>query len=371
MGLFDWHPFTRRKGYDPVLLYHSNLARITTGERRCDVMGTCFRVIREAYSNHPQEIANEILRKHIERFGNKFNMVLYIDGPQAEEKRSTAQVREMGRAKALGRVEASIDTFESRIDSGLRIRKQHFIDVKKGLGASFYWRLASREHFAEYMRGLGWVVKVCTTEADVAIAQDAQPGDITISADSDMLGYASVVTLWRPVSRNLILVYSLPDLLATIGLSRTQLTALAVVSRNDYQRNINSLGPSTNYGVIKAIGDRPGKALLKTKYIYIGILVNLYSLVLIATAFFFSSLQIDPREIVSAYLTDSKVVTKNTYHETFAMSIRVFVEYQQTQIEPVILQQPSQTVFEALQQRFKDLCSRRDSMKEAQAQGAR
>lgn len=69
------------------------------------------------------------------------------------------------------------------------------------------------------MHGLRWVVKVCTTEADIGIAQDAQPGDIIISTNSDMLGYASIITLWQPVSQNLILVYSLPDLLATIGLS--------------------------------------------------------------------------------------------------------------------------------------------------------
>jgi hypothetical protein len=103
---------------------------------------------------------------------------------------------------------------------------------------------------------------------------------------------------------------------------------------------------------------------------FFGVFGNLFSLVLIGDCLFFS-LQIDPREIVSAYLMDSKVVARNTYHETFAMSIRVFVEYQQTQIQPVILQPPSQTVFEALQQQFKDLCSRRDSMKEASAQGAR
>ncbi|KAG0287770.1 hypothetical protein BGZ98_004495, partial [Dissophora globulifera] len=274
-----------------------------------------------------------MLQKEIERFGNKDIMILYIDGPQAEEKRSTAEVREAGRQKALDGVKASIDAFETRIESGLSIRKQHFVDVKKGLGASFYWCVESRESFAEYMRSLGWTVKVCITEADVAMAQDARPGDVIISSDSDMLGYASIVTLWRPVSRNLILVYFLPDLLATIGLSRIQLTALAVVSRNDYQRNIYSLGPATNFGIIKAIGDRPGS-----------------------------------REIVLAYLTDGKVVTRNTHQETFADSIRVFVEYRQTQIEPVVLQPPSQKVFKALQQRFKDLCIKRDSLKETQVQ---
>ncbi|KAF9117407.1 hypothetical protein BGX30_005524 [Mortierella sp. GBA39] len=326
MGLSDWYPFIRRKGYDPALLYHSIIPTITTGQRRLDVLGTCFRAINYAYSNHPQEIANNMLQKDIERFGDKLTMVLYIDGPQAEEKKWTAQVRESGREKAQGRVKASLDTFESRIDSSLRIRKQHFIDIKKGLGSSFYWCLESREHFAEHMRGLGWDVRICTTEADVAIAQDAQPKDIIISCDSDMLGYASIVTLWRPVSKSLILVYYLPELLKTIGLSRTQLTALAVVSRNDYQRNISSLGPATNYGIVRAIGDRPA---------------------------------------------NSQVTTKNTYQETFANSLRVFVECQQTQIEPVVLQPSSQANYETLQKRFKDLCGRRDSLKEAQAQGAR
>ena len=91
------------------------------------------------------------------------------------------------------------------------------------------------------MRHCGWTVDVCETEADLAMAQDAQPDDIIISKDSDMMAYQSVKTLWRPVSNNLILVYKLPDVLATLGITRTQLTALAVVSRNDYHKNIYSL----------------------------------------------------------------------------------------------------------------------------------
>ena len=91
------------------------------------------------------------------------------------------------------------------------------------------------------------------TEADLAIAIDANPGDIIISCSSDMLAYESIVTLWRRVSKGMILVYSIPDLLSALGITCAQLTALAVVSRNDYNKNIWSLGPATNFSTIKSV----------------------------------------------------------------------------------------------------------------------
>ncbi|KAF9536987.1 hypothetical protein EC957_009129 [Mortierella hygrophila] len=148
------------------------------------------------------------------------------------------------------RREKSITVFEERLNDNLRVRKRHFIDVKAGLKSSFHWPLRSRQEFANYMRHRGWTVDVCETEADLAMAQDAQPDDI-VSKDSDMMAYQSVKTLWRPVSNNLILAYKLPDVLATLGITRTQLTALAVVSRNDYHKNIYSLGPAANFSIIK------------------------------------------------------------------------------------------------------------------------
>jgi 5'-3' exonuclease len=77
--------------------------------------------------------------------------------------------------------------------------------------------------------------------------------DVVISADSDMLAYASTSTLWRPMSRDQFLVYKLSDVLRELGLSRAQLTALAIVSSNDYNKNIYSLGPATNYSIIKTL----------------------------------------------------------------------------------------------------------------------
>lgn len=224
-------------------------------------MGTCFSTVKDAYSKHSHKVAHGILRREIERYGTTDDMTLYIDGPQAVEKMWTAHTRQAKREKAMVQLEGSLDAFASRMNNGFRMKKQYFIDIKKGLGLSFYWSLESRAKFVDYMRELGWIVVFCDTEADVRLARDAEPGDVIISEDSDMLGYANIKTIWRPVSKSLILVYNMSDVLKTIGLSCSQLTALAVVSRNDYQRNIYSLGPATNFGVIQRIKDTAGKVL--------------------------------------------------------------------------------------------------------------
>ncbi|KAF9382477.1 hypothetical protein CPC16_009322 [Podila verticillata] len=336
MGLFDWYPFIRRKGYNPVALYKSVLASLTTGTRRFDVMASCFPVIQQAYSNQnlSHDEAHRILENDIKRFDNILNMCLYIDGDQAEEKMDTAKARGALRDKALDRTEKSIKVFEERLNDNLRIRKRHFTDIKAGFKTSFHWSLRSRQEFANYMRHRGWTVVICRTEADLAIALDAQDIDIIISKDSDMMAYQSIKTLWRPVSNNLILVYKIPDVLATLGISRAQLTALAVVSRNDYHRNIYSLGPATNFSIIKEIGSRP-----------------------------------DAREIVATYLTHSQVMVKNTKGETFENSIRVFILLQQERVEPLVQEPQAQQLFRVLQDRFKELCIKHQSLKNIRAAG--
>ncbi|KAG9061324.1 hypothetical protein KI688_007302 [Linnemannia hyalina] len=245
-------------------------------------------------------------------------MSLYLDDPQAVEKSATAEARESKRQKAIEKLSDSLDTFEMRINTGSRVRKWQYDDIKKGLGSSFYWSLDSRKDFAQHMTEQGWIAEVCDTEADVKIARDAQSRDIIISGDSDMLGYANIHTLWRPVSKSVILVYSLPDILKTIGFTRAQLTALAVVSKNDYQRNIKGL---------------------------------------------------DPHLIVAAYLSDPTVISKNKLEATFKDSIRDFIEMRQQVMNP-LRPNPTQAVYHALQERFRDLCQKRESLKDVKGSEA-
>jgi 5'-3' exonuclease len=87
----------------------------------------------------------------------------------------------------------------------------------------------------------------------VQIAKECQPSDVVISSDSDLLLYSSVNTVWRPVTKTKLLVYNIQDVTKTLGITRQQLTALGVVSRNDYTRIIPSLGCATNFGIVKQL----------------------------------------------------------------------------------------------------------------------
>ncbi|KAF9132444.1 hypothetical protein BGX30_012655 [Mortierella sp. GBA39] len=202
------------------------------------------------------------------QFGTVLDMTIYIDEFQAVEKSDASAVREQTRQRALERTSTALDTIESRLTPTS--------ESKAPLHRHPCRSLESRLLFVRllrYMESRAWTVKFVETEADVAIAKDATPQDVIISADSDMLGYTTIHTLWRPVTGGLILEYPQAVLLSTLGLSRAQLTTPAVVSCNDYNH---------------------------------------------------------PRIIVGRHLSDKRVISKNTTSEDFALSIRVFVDMTQT-----------------------------------------
>lgn len=269
MGLFNWFPFIRKKGYNPVLLYHTRQHHnYRTTPLWCPRYQFSYhqKCLLQTYSGRRQQ--NTVKGSGAIRESSQYDAIHRWSTASREGEYSSSSRGGPARTKALDKLFTSLETFETRMVADLRIRKHHFISIRKNLGSAFYWSLASRQHFTEYMRGLGWTAILCNTEADISIAQDSQPGDIVISSDSDMMAYASVQTLWRLVSHDLLLVYSMPDVLKTIEFTRNQLTALAIVSRNDYQRNIHSLGPASNYSIIKAIGHRPATALLWKTFIW-------------------------------------------------------------------------------------------------------
>ncbi|KAI1285635.1 hypothetical protein EDD11_000710, partial [Mortierella claussenii] len=191
MGLPGWYPFLRKKGYQPSVLDPSAVpATSNTSIRRVDLLSR-FAVIRNAYTRNSADKAHRILEQDVRRFGTKENVVIYVDGVQAEEKAYTATIRRQARDKAVTRCEKSVDELQRRIENDLKVRKRHFADAWSSLASSFYWSLPMRDAFVEYMQGEGWNIQRCATEADVKIAQDCGPRDIVVSADSDMLAYQS------------------------------------------------------------------------------------------------------------------------------------------------------------------------------------
>ncbi|KAI8599561.1 hypothetical protein EDD21DRAFT_379506 [Dissophora ornata] len=130
------------------------------------------------------------------------------------------------------------------------------------------------------------------------------------------------------------LVYNVQDILASLKITRTQLTVLGDVSRSDYNRNIYSLGSATNFSIIKTLqGDDAGK-------------------------------------MVKAYLAHGKVLSKGKNRGTFAASIQVFVHLEQKVLRSGALPQASSqpTVnYDSLRDTFTRLCARYADNKKASA----
>lgn len=170
------------------------------------------------------------------------------------EKEGTHQTRELIRTKAVNDARKDVDEFIRQVDGGLRIRKQHFVNIKKNIGKAFRWDPAARASLAEYFRERNWEVVESFTEADVEITRDCQEGDIVISQDSDFAMYSKITTIWRLISGSRFLEYRInEEVLPALGINRMQLTILGIVSRNDYNCNIFGLGCPTNFKIIKEL----------------------------------------------------------------------------------------------------------------------
>ncbi|KAI8355363.1 hypothetical protein B0O80DRAFT_497756 [Mortierella sp. GBAus27b] len=245
MGVKDLWKTIRDKGYEP-----SETTVEPEGKVLIDLQGAFFSNIITAYSSKPKEAAHATIAAKLRQFARTSSAVVCIDGDRAQEKSATNKERDETRRKALGKAEASIRRFKDRVDIGLGIRKQHHQDIRKHLRNAFTWSSTTKNELATYLRDQGWRVVQCDLEADTAIARDCTNNDVVLTRDSDAIVYQSIPAIWRPVGRK-TLVYDKERLLSTLGLTRQQITTLGIVSRNDYNRNIPTLGSATNLKLVK------------------------------------------------------------------------------------------------------------------------
>ncbi|KAG0195929.1 hypothetical protein BGX28_000359, partial [Mortierella sp. GBA30] len=326
MGVFGLWRFLTRKGFEAVVIFQQAVPSNTSEPNPrylIDVLGCIFATILFAYSSLSLDLAHPVVEKALRVFAHPSSALLYLDGCPAEEKMLTHALREKIRIEALSKADECTSRLLDRVTNKLRVRKQHFFTIRKHLKKAFYWPPDARRTLAEYLRSEGWTVIECATEADIKIASDCTPDDIVISSDSDMLLYKNVKTIWRPICKRRFLVYHMPDVLITLGITRTQLTVLGVVSHNDYNRNIYGLGCSTNFSIISDLQGTDAEAM------------------------------------VQRYLQHPRVVLKNKEDFTFKNSIKVFVKGKQSPVQAVTLVHSNtqeSTTYEVVMDKFKHTC---------------
>ncbi|KAI8346471.1 hypothetical protein B0O80DRAFT_469158 [Mortierella sp. GBAus27b] len=212
---------------------------------RVDVSSVHYSTIRYLYTN-PTDIneAHTKLEYWMSKYGDKENTRFYVDGEVALEKSRTHIDRQQRRQVALAKADTGISDLESRLVEEKRVRKRHISTVYKNLRDGFHWSIEHRTSFVDFMKSKGYDIVLCQTEADVLIATECKPEDAVVSCDSDMLFYKTIPKVWRP-SRRFVL-YEKTSLLQALGLTSTQLTALGILSGNDYVSNIPHLAIATN-----------------------------------------------------------------------------------------------------------------------------
>ncbi|KAI8594709.1 hypothetical protein EDD21DRAFT_71841 [Dissophora ornata] len=253
MGVKRAWPYVRKKGNIPVTQPKVTPAS-PESKIRIDVCSTHNTPIRHFYSNATDlNAAHRKLESWLKKLGGKAQVRFYIDGLPAEEKKRTHAKRQQGRQHALAKAAAAITNLETRLSSNLRVRKHHITNASKNLRQAFHWSFEHRSSFVEYMSSQGYDIVLCPTEADVLIASECQPKDAVVSCDSDLLFYKNIPSVWRPVGSykaRQFLSYEKSTLLETLNLTTTQLTALAILSGNDYINNIPHLAIETNAELI-------------------------------------------------------------------------------------------------------------------------
>ncbi|KAG0246756.1 hypothetical protein DFQ27_002873, partial [Actinomortierella ambigua] len=107
---------------------------------------------------------------------------------------------------------------------------------------------------AQFLNDLnvGWLAFQAPYEADNAIARRCARADVVVSTDSDLLGYANVTQLVRPMRGEKYGIYVVADIIATLGLpSFCHWQALCTVSKTGYSDNVAGLGHVRNVEAIK------------------------------------------------------------------------------------------------------------------------
>ncbi|KAG0350948.1 hypothetical protein BGZ54_003506, partial [Gamsiella multidivaricata] len=237
MGVKNAWPFVRKKGNVPDA--QPKVSPVSPESKiRIDVCSTHNTLIRHLYgSTTDLNTAHLKLESYLKKIGDKAR-------------------------HALVKAATAITKLESRLVTKERIRKHHIVDAYKNLRQAFHWRLEHRSSFIEYMSNEGYDIVLCPTEADVLIASECQPKDAVVSCDSDFLFYKNIPTVWRPVGpykARQFVPYEKGALLGDLGLSTTQLTALAILSGNAYINNIPYLAINTNAKLIKEVSDKINK----------------------------------------------------------------------------------------------------------------
>ncbi|KAF9189781.1 hypothetical protein BGZ49_003773, partial [Haplosporangium sp. Z 27] len=219
-----------------------------------DLFGAFFWSVRFILTTKNKKEAYEAIDKMLySRFASRDNVVIFIDGQRTEEKKKTAQVRLTRSRTQLLRAKKIIDEMKANAKIGKAISSAKHKRYSRYLSQSVMLTNNDCTNLFNGLKKRGWDVVLGPGEADLAIRKRSskltRPFAV-VTGDSDLLAHCSVPVIYRP-SRGEFYEYDVDECAKALGISRLQLTALAIVSKNDYTNNPFHFGVATNLEIIK------------------------------------------------------------------------------------------------------------------------
>ncbi|KAG0041170.1 hypothetical protein BGZ83_002223 [Gryganskiella cystojenkinii] len=175
------------------------------------------------------------------------DIILHIDGFGSDAKGVTHQGRHLKREKASGEIESNLRILERKKGRWVSAKVTEKID--KNLRAACQLTPEARDILASELEALNLKVCLCRAETDPCIAThcsnyNGKKEPAVLSVDSDYLFYSGVKMLLRPNPKSPgLLCYERAQVKKALGLVHDEeLILYGCVNRNDYNRNIPTIG---------------------------------------------------------------------------------------------------------------------------------
>lgn len=252
MGIKRFWRFLRdRKVYDPgktSIPFHEYMESQQT-TIYVDLMATFYSQIkRAAISGRLQQFV-EFLRHQFEPFRDR--VVLVLDGDRTKQKHWTHSKRDQKALDALAEATKLLSKAQAK---GRRPKKFYYKNATRLFSKAFVLEPSIKRTLTSLILLTGLELVVAPGEADVYIG--GIPGAVALTRDSDFLAYPNISMLLNPhfkFGTLWVIPISRYQVVQHLGLSSAFLSALAIVSGNDYCPNIYGMGVAKNLSLLREI----------------------------------------------------------------------------------------------------------------------
>jgi 5'-3' exonuclease len=274
MGIEGLFSTLKKKGLAPMPV---DLSQFKDTRIEVDLFGSYFaRILTLMTDDYGTDKASEVgmkLAAFLKADFTPANCRIHIDGGKSAQKHKEHEARLARRKKTSEQLDKNIEKMKTNSLQGKWTAHSVMERIKKDLRQIFQLTATDKDLLQKAFELNHFEVCRCPAEADICISRTlrsassptastsaassraSQPttNSVVVSGDSDMVVHQDVATVLRPIPRSAgYALYTKEAVTRTLELpDPLYLTALGIVCKNDYSRNIHGLGIIRNIELLQ------------------------------------------------------------------------------------------------------------------------